>query len=101
MTKDQLKELATHYREAVKAGQAAADAVEDCGTCNMDRATIRLPGTRQTAMADLGMSRFKLRGAFALSCSFGQADKNTKGVKAVSEYLREKGYDTSVWYQMD
>lgn len=101
MKKEDIKALAQHVTEAIAAGQAAADAVDDGGTCNMDTVTIYLPGTRMAYMKELGVSRYKLRDSFAISCSFGQADKNTKGVQAASAYLKGKGYDASVWYQMD
>lgn len=101
MKKEALKELAIHVREAIAIGQAAADTVEDGGTCNMDTLTIYLPGTRMSSMQDLGISRYKLRDSFAISCSFGQADKNTKGVRAAADHLKSKGYDAGVWYQID
>lgn len=101
MKKDALKELAIHVREAIDIGKAAADTVDDGGTCNMDTLTIYLPGARMSTMEELGISRYKLRDSFAISCSFGQANKNTKGVEAARDYLKDKGFDASVWYQMD
>lgn len=101
MKKEELQELATHVAEAIKLGHAAADAVEDGGTCNMDRACLYLPGTRMASVEKAGMSVFKLRSYFALCCSFGQANKNTAGVQAIAKYLQSKGYSAFVWYQMD
>ncbi|QLI49449.1 hypothetical protein vBPaeMUSP18_08 [Pseudomonas phage vB_PaeM_USP_18] len=101
MKKEQLKELAQHVKEAIAEGQKAADTVEDDGTCNMDTVTVYLPGTRLATMEALGISRYKLRDSFAISCSFGQANKNTNGVRAVADYLKGKGWDAGVWYQMD
>ena len=101
MKKEALKELAIHVREAIDIGRAAAEKVEDSGTCNLDTLTIYLPGTRMSYMEELGISRYKLRDSFAISCSFGQANKNTEGVEAARDYLKGKGYDASVWYQMD
>lgn len=101
MKKEQLKELVQHVKEAIAEGQKAADTVDDGGTCNMDTLTIYLPRTRMASMEELGISRYKLRDSFAISCSFGQADKNTKGVRAAADYLKTKGWDAGVWYQMD
>lgn len=101
MNRAQLEILAKVIPEAIQAGQAAADAVEDGGTCNMDRAILYLPGARESSVKAAGINAFRLTRYFALSCSFGQANKNTKGVRAVSKFLKDKGYDASIWYQMD
>lgn len=101
MNRAQLEALATVIPEAIKAGQEAADAVDDGGTCNMDRVTLHLPGTRMSSIEAAGISAFRLGGTIALRCSFGQANKNTAGVRAVSQFLKDKGYDAGVWYQMD
>lgn len=101
MKREQLLELAKHVAEARKLGQAAADAVEDGGTCNMDRVCLHLPGTREASVSAAGISAFRLSSYFGLSASFGQANKNTAGVKAMAEHLTSKGYTAFVWYQMD
>ena len=101
MNKQQLEVLAGHIQAALAEGRKAADAVEDRGTCNMDRATLYLPGTREASLKAAGISGYKLGRVFALGAVYGQADKNTAGVKAVADYLSARGYDASVWYQMD
>jgi len=101
MNKEQLKHLAQDVREARKLGQAAADQVDDGGTCNMDTVTLYLPGTRITSVTAAGIDAYKLTAYIALRCSFGQANKNTAGVRAVADYLKSKGHPASVWYQMD
>lgn len=101
MNRAQLEILARVIPEAIQAGQAAADAVEDGGTCNMDRVTLHLPGTRMSSLEAAGVRAFRLGHTIALRCSFGQANKNTAGVRAVSQFLKDKGYDAGVWYQMD
>lgn len=97
----ELKELAKHIAEARPLGRAAADAMDDGGTANLDRVCLHLPSTREASVKAAGISAFRLRSYFALCASFGQGNKNTAGVKAMAEYLKGKGYEAFVWYQID
>lgn len=101
MKKEELTELAKHVAKARELGQAAADAVDDGGTCNMDTVCLYLPGTRIASVNAAGVDAYKLMSYVALSGRFGQANKNTTGVRAMVKHLQEQGLSAFVWYQMD
>lgn len=102
MTKDQLINLATHVATAKTKAKEAADAVDDGGTANLDTLVIYLPRTREKSLIDAGIEGYRLRGGWALrGFHHGQGQKQTAGVRAGAEYLRQHGYDATVWYQMD
>lgn len=106
---DQLAKLARDLRVAKEAAQAAADAVEDEGTCNFDN--VRLFGLRWSrkvvdAARAAGVTaerRHWLRRP-CIELGFGtggQAAKRSKAAQVASEVLRARGWDTTVYFQMD
>lgn len=99
------QELAQKIQEARIIGKKAADAVEDKGTCNLDKVVIYgLPKVRETSLNNAGINCYKHwshTGAFVLSGSFGMGDKNTVGVEAMSAHLKSLGVDCYIHWQMD
>lgn len=102
---------------AAVAAREAADSVQDDGTCNMDFLFVRVgDGCRirrkgkaiEVAIAAAGCSAFYRRagglwpsGYLVTVPSGGQAAKRTAAVERADAVMRERGWDTSVWYQMD
>lgn len=101
MRKPEAQKFAADLAEARRAGQKAADTIDDGGTCNMDTLTLYAPGARLTTLKAVGVSCYRLGKSIAISGSFGMGDKNTRGVEAMREYLNARGWKTSIWYQMD
>lgn len=97
--------LATQINEARVKGKAAADKVEDGGTCNLDKVVLcGLSRVREATLKNAGIDCYKhwsFRGAFVLSGSYGQANKNTIGIQAMADHLKSVGVDCYVHSQMD
>lgn len=83
---------------------------EDGGTCNFDSAALFLPrwNTAKTEeafkKAGLRTSKWTLWGTtyyLVLGCYSGQANRRTQMAEAVCKYLKNLGYDASMYYQMD
>lgn len=103
-------QLAEDLKAAAAHGLEVARNTPDGGTCNFDSVSVYLKGwngkkVRQAAQAagvacfewNLWGSRswcFAARGA-------GQADANTAAAEAMRDYLKEAGYETGMYYQMD
>lgn len=98
-------ELAKKIDEARIIGRLAADKVEDGGTCNLDKVVIcGLPRVRESTLKAAGISCYKhwsFSGSFVLSGSYGMADKNTAGVRAMVDHLKSVGVDCYVHARMD
>ena len=87
------------------------EATEDGGTCNFDSPVLELERWNankvKQAAEEAGGSAFKWDwGRFVMGwvinpCSSGQANRRTRRAEAISEYLKTKGYETSMYYQMD
>ena len=101
--------LAEDLRKAAAAGLAAERLSDDGGTCNFDAATIRLKGWNRAkveqAAKEAGVRCFEwnLWGnksyVFPIGCRQGNA--RTAGAEAMSEHLKNAGYDAGMYYQMD
>lgn len=98
-------ELAKHIDQAYEIGKLAADKVNDGGTCNLDKVVIcGLSRVRESTLNNAGINCYKhwsFRGAFILSGSYGQGDKNTVGIQAMADHLKIVGVDCYVHSQMD
>lgn len=98
-------DLSKKIMEARKVGQAAADKVQDGGTCNLDKVVIyRLPRVRESTLNNAGINCYKhwsFSGSFVLSGCYGQGDKNTVGIQAMADHLKSLGVDCYVHSQMD
>ena len=98
-------ELKTLIDEALTIGQQAADKTEDGGTANLDKVVIcGLKGVKESTLKNAGINCYKhwsYAGAFVISRSYGQGDKNTVGIEAAKDYLKSKGVDCYVHSRMD
>ncbi len=83
---------------------------DDGGTSNLDAPTISLPGWSQkkveAAMKEAGTRCFiwNLWGSKSYVFSIGgtgQGYTRTKAAEAARDYLKERGYNAGVYYQMD
>lgn len=101
-----LTELAEKIIEATKEGLAAAEAVGDGGTCNLDHVVITgLKHVRRAALENALGCRHLSRayaGAFRLPAPFpGQANQRYVGVQAQAAGLRARGVECYVSYHID
>lgn len=98
-------ELANHIDQAKQVGKLAADKVNDDGTCNLDKVVIcGLSRVRESTLKNAGINCYKhwsFAGAFVLSGSYGQGNKNTTGIQAMADHLKSVGVDCYVHSQMD
>ena len=98
-------ELKTLIDGALSIGQQAADKTDDGGTANLDKVVIcGLKGVRESTLKNAGINCYKhwsYAGAFVISRSYGQGDKNTVGIEAAKDYLKSKGVDCYIHSQMD
>lgn len=111
MLKGKYLEFANDLKEAVTEYRNAASITADTGTCNFDTCCVRLPRWKTNnvleAAAEAECSAYKQEffSGYVYMISpkgyLGQADRRTKAAEAMCEKLRELGYDTFVWYQMD
>lgn len=101
--------LSEDLRKAAEVGRAAARLSDDGGTCNCDAATIRLSGWIQSkveqAAREAGVQCFvwNLWGSksFVFPIGCGQGNARTAGAEAMSNHLKNAGYDAGMYYQMD
>lgn len=96
---------------ALTVGSAVEEAnPEDGGTCNFDSLEIHLPRWK----GDLIKQAAKEAGTRAFSTTVygskiwlfnpktkGQANARSRNAEAMAKIMQERGYDASVWYQMD
>ncbi|MNW36176.1 hypothetical protein D3C74_131850 [compost metagenome] len=102
--------LVTDLREANEAAKAAADAISDGGTANLDSVFLRLPRQREEkvlqAIKDAGLyCRAKRQwigqGYMITPTSGGQADKREKAVSVMCGELMLRGWDISAFRKVD
>ena len=95
---------------AAKTIAAQFENEEDGGTCNFDTAALYLPrwNREQTEKAfeaaGLRTDKWKMFGStywMIFGCYSGQGNRRTTMAEAVCKYLKNKGYDATVYYQMD
>jgi hypothetical protein len=102
--------------EDLKAAKAAAELVamrsDDGGTCNFDSAMLDVKGARERdvmeAIEEAGLHGYRhsggwmWKGMYSLSAPvFGQGNCRTVQAEKMALELRERGWKTSVYYQMD
>lgn len=105
-TKNNFAELSRLIHEARKIGAEACKDVDDMvGSMNLDRLMLcGLIGVQERTLNNAGIGCSKRNGCsgtFWLNMSFGSANKNTVGLEAAKKYLKEKGVDCYIHYQMD
>ena len=102
--------LRDDLRAALEAASAAAAAVDDGGTCNLDAAALRLPRWNESLVkraaeeAGAGCWKWTSYGGprFVFSPRVpGQARKRERAAEAMTAALRSLGYDAFNYCQMD
>jgi len=103
-------QLRDDLRAALEAAGAAAAAVDDGGTCNLDAAALRLPRWTESLVkraaeeAGAGCWKWTSYGGprFVFSPRVpGQARKREVAAEAMTAALRSRGYDAFNYCQMD
>ncbi len=85
---------------------------EDGGTCNVDSAVVKLPGwdrakVKQAVQEANGTAFLWTQGRITFGWCIsprggsGQANRRTRRAEAISEAMELRGYETSMYYQMD
>lgn len=90
---------------------AWAEETEDGGTSNFDSPVLKLPRWTEKlveqASKEAGMGAFKwMCGKTVLGWVFsfqstGQADRRSRRAEAIADELKRRGYEVSMYYQMD
>lgn len=105
-----LIKLTTDAKAAREAAQAACDASEDGGTCNLDSTVLRLAKGQHAApvikaLAAGGLSatttQWLGRGLMMAPPGCGQAGKRHASNEALYKSLSAAGWNVSPYYQMD
>ena len=100
--------LRDDLREVHGIGLSAAAMVSDRGTCNLDSPSLSLPRWNvakveqacKEAGGDCFRAGYSKRYVICLPVP-GQALKNETAAKAMTEALKNLGYDASTWYRID
>ena len=107
MKNDRYTKLTQDLKAAVEAAQAAAVAIDDGGTCNMDSPMVWLPRWNAAKIKEAaraaGTRAYKHRLSWWMFSTgvYAQGDPRTIAAKAASHLLEERGYRASVFYMMD
>ena len=95
---------------AASIAKEVAERIDDGGTCNFDSAVLYLKGWNEEKVkqaanaAGVGCSTWTMFGVkhFVFSPSVrAQANARTEAAEAMKNVLSEKGYEASMYYQMD
>ena len=107
--------MATDYKKLTEdlikariAGEEAAKG-DDGGTANLDTMTIKLPNARESkvieAVEKAGLytrgKREWLGPRYFISGPGGQGNSNYRAVKAMTQFMRQAGWDVVTYCQMD
>ena len=105
MNKIELNKLDLAISEAKKYALKQIAGVPDNGGCNFDHVVVNIGRTMQKnidAMVNEGWKDYRNKNYFHISRSnVGQAIRQTYYAEAMRDYLRDKGYDCYVHYQID
>lgn len=105
MNKIELNQLDRAISEAKKYAQKAIEGVPDNGSCNFDHVVVKIGRTMQAnidAMVNRGWKDYRCKNYLHISGgNVGQANRQTVYAEAMRDYLRGKGYDCYVHYQLD
>jgi hypothetical protein len=103
--------LTADVKAALLAGEAAANAVEDGGSCNLDGVILQFKGLPERlvveALANAGVrtskSQFTLYGTGYMinPLTGGQADKRYQACKAIEQHLRDLNYSAHHFFMLD
>lgn len=102
---EKYKQLKKFIDEALALGRKAAETVDDGGSANCDAICISdLKGVRESTLNNAGINCYKhwsISGTFILSSSFGQGNKNTRGLEVALEHMKKNSIDCYMHWQMD
>lgn len=105
MDKIELNQLDRTISEAKKYALEQLEGEPDNGSCNFDHVVIKIGRTMQTnidAMENRGWKDYRCKNYLHVSTpNVGQANRNTMCAEAMRDYLRGKGYDCYVHYELD
>ena len=105
MDKIELNQLDRTISEAKKYAREQIEGVPDDGSCNFDHVVVKIGRTMQTnidAMVNRGWKDYRCKNYLHISGgNVGQANRQTVYAEAMRDYLRGKGYDCYVHYQLD
>jgi hypothetical protein len=96
--------LAMDMRDAVAAGKAAAEQVPDGGSCSADYVVlsgIRWSKKVERLLPDAHSSKWLGRKCIKITPPVGMASKRLRCAEAMCDLLRARGWDATVFYQMD
>lgn len=106
---DKYEKLTEDLRAAWGAAKLERASLDDGGTCNFDSPAIALSGYSasklQEAILQAGFRSYKWRifgkTFYVVSTGCGQGNRRTAVAEAVYRFLQAKGYDVTMYYQMD
>ena len=105
MNKIELNKLDLAISEAKKYALKQIAGVPDNGSCNFDHVVIKVGRTMQAnidAMVNRGWKGYNNKNYLHINAgNAGQANRQTAYAEAIRDYLRDKGYDCYVHYQLD
>ena len=103
-----LNKLTADLKDARKAATEAISGMSDGGTCNFDCPYLYTGGQFkrrskrvEAAIEAAGLRVFWSKGYHLMGFPGGQGLTRTAAAKAAAELLSERGWDCSVYYQMD
>lgn len=107
MTANELQQLNVVLREANQAAQIYAD-TEDGGTCNFDSLAIKVKTTEpQMKQLEFGSYKWGKRDSdgktwWVISLDYsGQGNRRTRMAEEAARYMSSKGYNATVYYEID
>lgn len=105
MNKIELNQLDRTISEAKKYALEQIKGVPDDGSCNFDHVVVKIGRTMRTniqAMVNRGWKDYRCKSYLHVSGgNVGQANRQTVYAEAMRDYLKGKGYDCYVHYQLD
>lgn len=104
---DKYEKLTEDLRVAVNETKHLEE-TEDGGTCNFDSPSLALPRWRSDKVeaavhaAGLHTRKWSWLNRWVISTpSSGQGNRRTRRAEAMCDILKQRGYDTLMYYQMD
>jgi hypothetical protein len=98
------EKLSKDIGDAIEAGKAAAEQIPDGGSCSAD--CVVLSGIRwskkvEAIIPGAHSSKWFGRKCIKITPPVGMASKRLRCAEAMSDLLRARGWDATVFYQMD
>lgn len=98
--------------DLIEAKEKALESVisDDGGSANLDRLAISLPQLKEEKVVEAikkaglwtsGKCNWIGKRYFISAPHGSQGNDNTRQIEAMRDYLKEKGYDVLIYYQMD